>query len=166
MVENINEDIKRLVIQYLENESDWLASCFKRAKSISAFRKPSEAYGFEWAPHTAFANFLIQNKNVSELKIGQKADNGEKYDLRFRYNTYDIVIELKTVPKPEKIDNSYVRADIKKKFPNASIPYLLVFSYPSDNEVIPKLNNTTVIKNGVTQQQFRYYLYKISEQDA
>ena len=115
---------------------------------------------------TAFSHFLILDESVSELKIGQKAKNGKKYDLHFNFNNLEIVIELKTVSQPRKINTSYVKSDIKKEFPAQSIPYLLVFSYPSDDDYTQCLENAIVIASAVTHEQFRYYLYRKSEPDA
>jgi hypothetical protein len=156
-----DEWIKEAVHKFVVEEGDWLCSSLRKVKSVSDGRKSTAAYGFEWLIQTAFSHWLLKQSDVKDLKIGQKCNNGRKYDLDVAVLKQRVIVEIKTIA-PGGI--SYVKSDVKKAFPKECTPYFLVFSYPDKFEGTPDLKGTSVICKGVGPESFQYYLYKKSEQ--
>ncbi len=159
----MDEWIKEAVDSFVAEEGDWLCCSLKKVKFVSDNRQATALYGFEWLIQTAYSHWLLHQRDVTDIKIGLKSNNGKKYDLDFQVSNQRLIIEIKTIA-PGGI--SYVKSDVNKVFPSNCTPYFLVFSYPHDSEDIPRLDGTTAIGSGVAPQGFRYYLYKKSEQAA
>jgi len=155
----VNDPIVALIEEFLMNEAGWLACSLRKVLLVSKQRKSTTPYGFEWLIHTAFACFLINKKQVRNLKIGeQDQDTRKKYDISFELNNERFIIELKTTAN---LDLSFVKGDAQKTVPSDAKLYLLVFSYPTDKKSPEiKIENCELLINKLTYENFKCLLFK------
>ncbi|GAB6163510.1 hypothetical protein JCM12298_26700 [Desulfothermus naphthae] len=151
----VNDPIVALIEEFLMNGAGWLACSLRKVLLVSKQR--TTPYGFEWLIQTALACFLINKKQVGNLKIGQQdQDTKKKYDISFELNNEQFIIELKTTAN---LDLSFVKKDAQKTVPSDAKLYLLVFSYPTDKES-PKIENCELLIDQLTYENFKCLLFR------
>ncbi len=163
----------RLVIKLIKhsfaNHHDWLVNTLQMCDLIRQDR--GSDYGFEWAIQTAIGQYLIANAgrhNLSCIRLNQPYPHRRRHGRRMRYDVFfrhtnkknvtrEVIVELKTVADG---DLGYTRRyDLNKWFPENSVVYFLVVSYPYKPKVQPDLGGTiSVIKGRI--QNYPYFLYR------
>ena len=159
----------KLVKHAFANHHKWLVNTIQMCDLIRQDR--GSGYGFEWAIQTAIGQHLIANAGAHNLKCVRlnqphpsRRRNGRRirYDVFFRHTnkenvTSEVIVELKTVVNG---DLGYTRRyGLNRWFPENSVVYFLIVSYPFKPQVQPDLGGTIPVLMGRIQN-YPYFLYR------
>jgi hypothetical protein len=155
--------VKDIVRESFHKHASWLKQTFRMCERIKKHRTAVSDYGFEWAIQTAIGDYLIAKKvkhELRDIRLNQRypGDRAVQPDIYFVSPYKKIIIELKAVAK---CDLGYIRRkDLKKPFPNGSIVYFLIVSYPHGNAFPPPLPGTALVLPEWTFDNFRLILLR------
>jgi len=146
MKHQIDALIRKIVTQSVRSRRKWLRETFEMCLRIKAHRGTHD-YGFEWAIQTLIGEYLLRdssNLSISDIRLNQPhpTEPGRKPDILFRHEGREVVLELKTVLD---CDLSYSKRDVRKNFPQSSIVYFLVISYPSKRKTDRELEGAWLV---------------------
>ena len=144
MIYNLNEEFKRIIKEYIEEDNEIEKSCIEVLNQLKTSLGLSNAKISKVLTVNGFEDFESEGYDSQYYKLEQKGITFYiKVFFNEEYNTYDIVINIRGNKLNKKKILERLKFLLNQKWPidNGEYGYLFTFTATSEKEIIPQLSD-------------------------